>query len=286
MISLPETFINDGPSRPASPFQRRVLGSLCRDILIGGAKGSAKTWLIVAKMGIFARMACISGVPSAKNKSLVCRVTRGELAGLLTEAHVQYVATGLATLTTTIPYTLKFTHPAFGGGTVIFSYLEKGKLAENTQGIEYIACAVDEIGNFPDATAADSLRGCLRVPNFPVKGKSSGFFMASANPGGLGHNWCKDRWVSPAPHGNVFRHYNSNGDLMGYRQYLPGTLDDNPFINTEEYEKEIWIMAGGRPWLYRALRYGDWNITPASTVFGDLWNDDIHIKIPFPISPS
>jgi predicted phage terminase large subunit-like protein len=76
---------------------------------------------------------------------------------------------------------------------------------------------------------------------------------SASNPGGVGHEWVKDRFISSERSGRV---------------YIPATLEDNPHIDAEEYNQ---MLDNLDPVTRRQLRYGDWDIAIAGNLFKADW---------------
>jgi hypothetical protein len=104
-----------------------------------------------------------------------------------------------------------------------------------------------------------------------------------ANPGGVGHNWFKSRYVDPAPPCTPFY----DQALMTWRVFIPSRLEDNPKLlgNDPEYWRRVMAAANGRRDLIKAWRYGEWDIV-AGGMFDDLWRADRHVLPAFPIPSS
>lgn len=88
----------------------------------------------------------------------------------------------------------------------------------------------------------------------------------TTNPGGVGHAWYKNRFVTPA----------RNGQERETR-FIQATVDDNQFVNPE-YEQKLNQLTG---WLLRAWRYGDWDI--AAGQFFTTFRHEAHVRKPFRI---
>lgn len=159
------------------------------------------------------------------------------------------------------------------GAQLEMVYLDSEKDAAVRQGQAATWIAVDEAGNYPDISAINLLRACLR--------SASGVrvrLLLTGNPGGAGHNWLKMRYIDPAPEGTPIR------DEYGIRVFIHSSLKDNPALleNDPEYIERIKQACEGKPWLLRAWLKGDWNIV-AGGMFDAVWNPGIHIVRPFPI---
>ena len=137
----------------------------------------------------------------------------------------------------------------------------------------------DEATNWPSSDPLDKLRACLRSSEARINKK----VISSANPGGVGHNWYKARYVDPAP---VFTPFYDE-EALTWRVFIPSTLDNNRKLT--EADPEYWMRvisaAGGRSDLIKAWRYGQWDIV-AGGMFDDKWRRNKHVLEPFPIPES
>lgn len=95
--------------------------------------------------------------------------------------------------------------------------------------------------------------------------------MASANPGGVGHAWVKNRFIEPAPAFTRFR--TQHGSV---RVYVPSRLTDNPHINEADYLKQLKNLD---PVMRRAMIDGDWDILLGSVRFPQ-WRRHLHVVTP------
>lgn len=84
---------------------------------------------------------------------------------------------------------------------------------------------------------------CLKIPgveNFVVRQKGTVWISGNTNPGGLGHDWCKARFIDGAEPGAVF---------------IPARLEDNPHVDQQAYDAGLRKMTEAE---YRQKRHGDW----------------------------
>jgi len=77
---------------------------------------------------------------------------------------------------------------------------------------------------------------------------------SSTNPGGVGHVWVKERFVSPSPHGRAFL-----GEDGLSRIFIPSLLEDNRFLCVQDpsYRERLSALPEKEK---RALLFGDWDI--------------------------
>jgi predicted phage terminase large subunit-like protein len=74
---------------------------------------------------------------------------------------------------------------------------------------------------------------------------------SASNPGGRGHEWVKRRFVDPETR-------------IARTVYLPARLDDNPYIDAEDYVRSLQEM---HPTHWRRLLHGDWSVANPGTMF-------------------
>jgi hypothetical protein len=103
--------------------------------------------------------------------------------------------------------------------------------------------------------------------------------IATANPGGPGHHFVKQRWVDPAPAKKVFKMAATLEDPNpGTRCYIPARATDNPSIDID-YINRLNALPDN---LRRALRDGDWDVLDG--VRFAQWRESFHVVEP-DISP-
>jgi phage terminase large subunit-like protein len=151
------------------------------------------------------------------------------------------------------------------GSVLNLGYLEREQDAEGQQGWNLSYLAMDEAGQHATPFAIDLLRACLRLTGVPEH-----LLRLTANPGGPGHKWLKERYVDPAPrckpHSTTIT-LPDGEKIKSTRVFIPARLRDNPLCDTPEYRKNLFLSAGGRAWLVKAWLEGDWNVQPAGGIF-------------------
>lgn len=103
----------------------------------------------------------------------------------------------------------------------------------------------------------------------------------TANPGGIGHHWVKQRFVDPAPAGKVFRIRPTDEDPNPRtRVFIPAKVDDNPSLGYD-YVNNLRQLS---PEKQRAYLDGDWDIIEG--VRFSQWRASRHVVNPdqIPIS--
>lgn len=129
----------------------------------------------------------------------------------------------------------------------------------------------DELTQWPDSKAYLAMMTRLRSP-VPIPTKR---IRASANPGGHGHTWVKQRFVDPAPLGYTPI---ADKDTGLHRMFIPAKVFDNKIlINADpDYVKRIKLLDD--PILIRAWLDGDWSL-PVGAMFPQV-RADRHILPP------
>lgn len=161
------------------------------------------------------------------------------------------------------------------GATLRFRPLERDKDAEKYQGHSYTRVYAEELTNFPDSTPIDKMHATLRSAHGVPVG-----FRATANPGGPGHQWVKERYIDPCPAGKKLIPMTDNrGKENGlFRVFIPSKLVDNDYLG-EDYVRQLEML--GSEDLVRAWLHGDWDIV-AGAAFEKL-SRNIHMIRPFPV---
>lgn len=112
----------------------------------------------------------------------------------------------------------RYTFPS--GATLSFGYLETERDKYRYQGAEIQALFVDELTQFGESQYRYLLSRLRRVHghDVPIRARSAG------NPGGVGHDWVRRRFVDSADPG---------------RRFVPATLADNPHLDAVEYKRSL-----------------------------------------------
>ncbi|MEH7120092.1 phage terminase large subunit [Neobacillus vireti] len=136
------------------------------------------------------------------------------------------------------------------GATLTFGYLASENDKYNYQGAEFHFIGFDEGTQFEEAQYRYLFSRLRRLKGSSVPLRAR----IASNPGGRGHNWVRQRFLV-------------EGQSTG-RIFVPATLEDNPYLDTEEYENSLLEL----DYLTRAqLRHGDWDILPDGNKFKRHW---------------
>jgi len=169
----------------------------------------------------------------------------------------------------------------WNGSKIHLCHCQYDKDKENYQGAEIHVLAIDQLEQWT-RDVYKFLRAQVRLGGLPLPDEYIGRFpriLNGANPGGVGHNWVKNDFVDIAPEFAITRMPKEEGGML--RQYIPARLEDNRIGRELDPNYEDRLHVGG-PAMYKALRWGIWNIV-AGGAFDDLWSPEVHILRPFDI---
>jgi len=185
------------------------------------------------------------------------------------------------------------------GATLTFGYLDAARDIDRYASAEFQFIGVDELTQFPEKQYLD-LFARLRAPACPActlsdehrrhraqvhaqtasdcptcnnlerrqvaapRGRLQHLHAAhiplrmrsASNPGNIGHEWVKRRFVTRL------------GASPGDRLFVPARLDDNPFINAEEYTKSLMNLD---PLTRARILNGDWEARSTRGVLRREW---------------
>lgn len=165
------------------------------------------------------------------------------------------------------------------GARLKFAYLENDSDADAYQGHSYTRVYVEEIGNFPQESPVLKLMATLRS----ASGVPTGF-RATGNPGGVGHQWVKARYIDNAPLGWVVTKHEflnpfTKEMVSRDRVFIPSKLTDNQLLLRGDPGYVANLQMQASPELVRAWLEGDWNIV-AGAAFEKLTTEK-HMIRPF-----
>lgn len=167
----------------------------------------------------------------------------------------------------------KFTFP--NGAEAKFRYLEREQDAMSYQGHNYTQVNFEELGNWATPRAIDLMYATLRSAyGVPCR------MRATANPGGPGHQWVKERYIQPAPLGFQAIPIRLPSGRIFNRCFIPSKLQDNLALmaNDPGYQDRLYLV--GSAALVKAWLEGDWDAVEGA--YFDGWNSDM-ILPPFEV---
>lgn len=156
------------------------------------------------------------------------------------------------------------------GAVIEVGQVDGPQAVKKFQGRSFTMLGVDEFGAFREKRWVDQLKASLRAPaGIPLR------TIATANPGGSLHTVIHKGWICAAP---AWQPFNLDGETW---VTIPTTLDDNPFLDHDDYRRRLRSACSGDDALLKAWESGDWNISRGS-YFGDVWDESVHVAPPFP----
>lgn len=156
-----------------------------------------------------------------------------------------------------------FRHP--DGAECRMRHLEDSGDVRKYWGHSYSIMLYDELGDCGEElfNAVQKLRAArLRsASGIPVS------FIATGNPCGAGHRFCKQRYVDPAPPFVPHKDLLSKHNII----FIPGRMENNikMLMNDPTYRDRCKSMGPG--WYVTALTEGDWTISPEGSLIHREW---------------
>lgn len=264
------------PHVPTAP-QARFLLLEEREALYGGAAGGGKSDALL--------MGALQHVHVPGYAAVIFRRTFADLAlpGAIMDRAREWLAGSAARWNEN---TKTFTFPTVGvPATLTFAYLEHDADRLRYQGAEFHYIAFDELTQFSEVQYRYLFSRCRRTTDVrvPLRVRSA------SNPGGPGHEWVLGRFIAGARNdrGQTWEP-NCALDLMASRlwerkrivqddlgrpvredrAFVPAKLEDNPFLDAAEYEKNLAELD---PVTRAQLRRGDWSVRPKGPLFDRTW---------------
>lgn len=251
----------DRPQMPLIPYprQRQFLNLNCEEALYGGAAGGGKSECLL--------MWLAEGIDIPGYTGLIFRRTYPQISksneGLLAKAARLYKPLGGRWGA----QNKQWTFPS--GAMIEMGHLPYEKSVEDYQGPSYHRIAFDELTQFTE-TQYTYLFGRIRSGvGFPI---ALGV-RASSNPGGEGHVWVKNRFVTkeamqvmrgldmkqPSPRSAIFWPTKT-------RCFVPARIADNPYINFDDYIVKLSHLP---PVTRDRMAKGDWAVSEQGVIKAD-----------------
>jgi hypothetical protein len=216
----PRPFI---PQQPTSK-QAEFLSLTCLEALYGGAAGGGKSSALL--------MAALEYAHVPGYAALILRRTYADLSlpGAIMDRSHDWLQ-GKAEWN---DRDKRWTFPT--GATLSFGYCETARDVFRYQGAELQFVGWDELTQFPEQPYRYLLSRLRRLQGSSVPLRSR----AASNPGGIGHDWVRRRFVESAD---------------TERQFVPANLADNPHLDQAEYRRSLALLD---PTTRRQLEEGLW----------------------------
>ena len=242
---------NDGP-------QTDFLAAPERDVLYGGAAGGGKSYAMLIDPLRFAHRAA--------HRALILRRSMPELRELIDKSRELYPKAFPGCKYKEVEKLWNFP----SGAKVEFGFLERDADVYRYQGQAYSWIGFDEITHLPTEFGWNYLASRLRTTDPEI----STYMRCTANPGGVGANWVKKRYVDPYPPNESFK-----GEDNLTRKFIPARLDDNPYLAEDgRYEEMLMALP---PTQRKQLLEGNWDVNEGAA-FTE-FEQDVHVITPFEI---
>lgn len=221
----------------------RFLALTCKEAMYGGAARGGKTDALL--------IAALQYVDLPGYNALLLRRTFADLAlpgALIPRSHEWLRGTKARWNNERHQWTFP------SGATLTFGYMATDADRYQYQGTDFHFVGFDELTQFSEVqyqylfSRLSRLEGC----DIPLR------MRAASNPGGVGHDWVKARFVLP----------HEGND----RVFVPARLLDNPYVDHATYLENLNELDA----VTRAqLLEGNWDVLPQGTTFRREWFGDL-----------
>ncbi len=239
--------------------QQQFIQSEEFEVLFGGAAGGGKSYGQLIDALLFA-------LKYPRSKQLILRRTFPELEKSLVREHLKLYPREIYT------YHPSFHSGNFKNGSILdFGYCDNETDVFKYQSSEYDVIRFDEATHFTEFMYLYLISRCRGANKFPKQIKSS------TNPGGVGHEFFKKRFIDAGPWNESFE------GVGGKRIFIPSRAEDNKFLmeNDPNYIKRLENLSQKEK---QALLYGDWDIFEGR--FFPEFKRESHVVKPFDIPKS
>ena len=242
---------NEGP-------QTEFLAAAETDVLYGGAAGGGKSYAMLVDPLRYAHRAA--------HRALIIRRSMPELRELIDKSRELYPKAFPGCKYREVEKLWNFP----SGAKIEFGFLERDADVYRYQGQAYSWIGFDEITHLPTEFSWNYLASRLRTTDSEI----TPYMRCTANPGGVGAHWVKNRYIMPSDPDTSFI-----GKDGLTRKFIPARLEDNPFLATDgRYEKMLKALP---PTQRKQLLEGNWDVNEGAA-FTE-FNIENHVIPPFQI---
>lgn len=221
------------------------------EILFGGARGGGKSDAAIGKLLIKA-LQFESGM-----RGIFFRRTLPELEEIIQRSREIYAPFAKYNET-------KKSWQFHNGATIKMRFLDRDQDASLYQGSQYTDLVIEEAGGFPDPRPIWKLKACLRsARGVPCQ------MILTANPGGVGSNWVRARYIDPEPQGwTPIKDVDARTGTETLRIFIPSKVSDNQILLRNDPGYIARLAQSGSEQLVKAWLDGDWH-TVDGAFFGE-----------------
>ena len=166
------------------------------------------------------------------------------------------------------------------GALITFDHLEHEDDKMRYQSAEFAYIGFDELTSFLESQYRYLFSRARTTAFDPITGKVIQVRVrAATNPGNIGHQWVKDRFIKYGPFNVTWFQYDEEGQpvevppgtpLSLSRQFIPALLKDNPILTERDplYETRLRMLSLIER---EQLLSGNWDIIASGNVFRKEW---------------
>jgi len=240
---------NEGP-------QTQFLAADEKDVLYGGAAGGGKSYAMLVDPLRYAH--------KKAHRALILRRSMPELREMIDKSRELYPQAFPGAKFREVEKLWNFP----SGAKIEFGFLERDADVYRYQGQAYSWIGFDEITHLPTEFSWNYLASRLRTTDPEIKT----YLRCTANPGGVGSQWVKKRYIEPEK---------ANQSFMGKdgltRKFIPAKLVDNPYLAKDGvYEQMLMSLP---PIQRRQLLEGNWDVAEGAAFVE--FDPTTHVITPF-----
>lgn len=234
--------------------QKMFMDADADEVLFGGAAGGGKSYAQLADALIYA-------LKYPKSHQLILRKTYPELEHSLILVSLGFYPKSVC------KYNASSRKWIFLNGSIIeFGFCAAKSDVLRYQGAEYDVVRFDELTHFTEDQYTYLISRIRGVNSYPKTVKSS------TNPGGIGHNWVKRRFIDGFEPNVV----HTDSETGAKRLFIPSYVNDNVFLMRSDpnYAKRLKQLPEKER---KALLFGEWDIFDGQ-VFAEWRNSSLGKK--------